>query len=748
MNNFYRKAMPDCRIPYLFTLILLVGSSSLFAQGTCLSCKGSGEVTVRNRVPVRKETTYSYLGEITKTYTNVVYDTRRSRVVCYGCNGTGHRNITTVPTVKKPAPPPPPPPTLRDNIDRRFGSLAILSSVTVGKERLRVISYKPKGTVTVNALIRVRPDNTFETILDNYYSMYLFRDEYDRFSALALKDNGTKKYALADLNGNIIYTSDHEFDLINARGDIWQGTEVTQEVDGKRKQQFKLINYKTGAQLNPQVSLSDYCACKQLWTQEGIIDVRLPHAVTEDQISVGLMDKNGEILVPPIYKSVLNCDPRKGRVRFVDEEGYVFDFDYLGRLLTPPGAVTIKDCEDGSQLIRSKVNSLVDKRQATKENEVQLTDRVVIHHPENPALNGLVFSEAGCPDDRGWAKVTTARGNEPMMLHKTGEISSIQDQVLATSKINTLKEVNFQPADRWVKDPWFILRKKNGKSGGALAYFNADEELVYRDIAPEYRQMVCRWQGSVMVQNDAGLWGIIAGEETLKPKYTELYQMTKRSWLAVTGSKFVEIELPRSRSPKFNVTKAGKMHERRAANLSDYLNYYRKVGHLDEGMCSRLINYDLNIDAPLIAEELTIDQPVESQIVAFWFRQNGKDHFIVRDNESDYHHYERAAGTKPLKYGTFFSEGYKGGGYLYLPYSTADGEFHLLEFHRGKFKPIEDPQMRFDRIYAVPIPENESPHTIIFENQRGYFSLTREYFGQKHSTSKSEQLGLRLLETK
>jgi hypothetical protein len=185
---------------------------------------------------------------------------------------------------------------------------------------LRVVTYKPEPYVSVNALVRIK-GNQFDVLLDGYTTMYLLRDEYNRFDGLYLKDKATGKYAMADNNGRIIYRADHGFDRINARGDIWQGTDRLRQVGEKKEREYELINYKTKERLSPGISLNDYCVCKELWTQEGIIDIELPHAVLGDRRAIGLMNRAGEILVPPVYKEVVDCDPSLGWIRFLDEEG-------------------------------------------------------------------------------------------------------------------------------------------------------------------------------------------------------------------------------------------------------------------------------------------------------------------------------------------------------------------------------------------------------------------------------------------
>jgi hypothetical protein len=741
-------------------LLWLASFSMLSAQTivTCQTCNGHGTLSVRERVPVRKDITYNYEGTLTKTYTNVVYDTRHVERACYACNGSGQTVLKPRPprkTVSKPSPPPPPPPTLKENIAKRFGYGFYLSKTTVGKERLRVVTYKPEPYVSVNALLRIK-GNQFDVLLDGYTTMYLLRDEYNRFDGLYLKDKATGKYAMADNNGRIVYRADHGFDRINARGDIWQGTERVREVGDKREREYELINYKTKERLSPGISLNDYCVCKELWTEKGLIDIELPHAVLGDRRAIGLMNRDGEILVPPVYKEVLDCDPSLGRIRFLDEEGYVYDFDYLGRLLNPSQDARTETCPDGTQIVHSKVPALTTSSSQYKKEDLELMDRVVLHHPTNQALDGLIFREAGCPNEQGWAKVLPPNTNEYFFLHTSGRLASTQEKNLSNVEIGKMPRVPFQRPSNQVPEVWFVAKETGGQVGGRLAYRNEEDELEYRTIKPSYQRVVSRSPQQVLVQAPNGLWGILAKEATLKPKYEELYQIRPWSYLGVRKGESYQITFDYYKQ-KFKTEAVSKLSIMGQGHFERLLKYNRQVPHQLEDMEYRLKNGGISPDEPLSGREIIIEQPGDQRHQAYWFTQNDRHHLVIFINnnyESDgYFHYKLPSGTTDVADAVYVADRKNprrsdDKGYIYIPYRVGEEPYRLIQFHREKFDRVKDPAMEFDAVYAVPIPTDEGPHTLVFENESGYFTLYRGTQGGKKRGATIEKLGLKLLGVK
>lgn len=737
------------------SLILLTSLSLLFAQTmiTCRTCNGFGTVSSRERIPVRKDIRYEYLGSLTKTYEYVHYDTRHVQRTCYACNGSGKVMLKPRPPrkpVAKPTPPPPPPPSLKDNLFKRFGFGYKLTRTTVGSERLRVITYKPEPKVTAYALVRIK-GNQFEVILENYESIFLLRNEYNDFDGLFLEDR-EGKYAMADDRGRILYRTDYRFDKVNARGDIWQGTDRKRKVGDKKEREYELINYKTKERLSPGISLDDYCVCKELWTQEGLIDVKLPHAVLGDRTAWGLMNREGEILVPPLYERVLDCDPSKGMVRFMDKEGYVYDFDHLGRMLTPSKELRTESCPDGRQHIYTQTLYLSRGAGRYKEENVKLVDRVVIKHPGNPAIDGVVFREADCPDEHGWARVLPVDSKTPLYLHPSGRIASGQEKTFATTNIGTLPKVAFQPPSDRVAEVWFETEKSDDLIGGRLAYRNKAEELVYRTIKPAYKQVISRSPEQVLVQAKNGRWGILVRDVSLKPKYEELYQIRPWSYLGVAKGKIFLIHFDTGKQ-KFNTEAASKFSTMKQGTLKNLLNYNRQVPHIWEDLGIRLKNNGISPNAPMSGREIIIDQPVDQHHnqyhLAYWFSQDNRHHlFLVMGIGSwklEYYHNNLPDGTTDVADARYFDEQK---GYLYIPYRVGDGPYRLIEFNNNYFKRLKDPAMEFEAVYAIPIPTDESPHTLVFEKAEGYFTLTRGYQGLTRRSGKSNKLSLRLLGVK
>lgn len=735
------------QIKQSFLLFVLLFSCSLLSAQplvTCQTCKGHGSLSMRERVPVRKDITYSFEGSLTKTYTNVVYDTRHVERACYACRGSGKvvlkQRPPRIPVAQSR--PPAPPPSLMDNLNKRFGYGVQLTSTTVGSERLRIVTYRPKANVTAYALLRVK-GNQFEVILDNYESIFLLRDEYNRFDGLFLEDQ-EGKYAMADDNGRIIYRADHRFDKVNARGDIWQATGKVRKVGDKTEREYELINYKTKQRLSPGISLNDYCVCKELWTEKGLIDVELPHAVLGDRTAIGLMNQAGEVLVPPVYDRVLDCDVSKGLVRFMDEEGYVYDFDHLGRLLTPSQELQTESCADGRQHIQTKTLYLPNNSSRYQEEDIKLVDRVVLHHPRNPILNGMVFREIGCPDENGWAKVLTANSNTPLYLNSNGIIASGQEKALSITDIKTLPKVPFQrPSDR-VAEAWFVAEKSGGRVGGRLAYRNDQGKLVYRTIKPVYQHIESRAAEQVLVQATNGLWGVLVKSATLKPKYQELYQVGPWSYLGLANGKLSLIRFDLSKQ-KFSTEAVNKSSTMRQGHMKNLLQYNRGVPHLFENMGIRLKNYGISPNSPISGREIIIEQPGAELHQAYWFSQNNQHHLVIIMGYNDYYYYKLPDGITDVADARYLKER---NGYLYIPYRVGNGPYRLIEFHRERFTRIKDPEMAFDAVYAIPIPTDESPHTLVFEKARGYFTLSREYQGLTRNTGQKQELRLQLLGVK
>ncbi|WP_147297791.1 hypothetical protein [Seonamhaeicola aphaedonensis] len=690
---------------------------------------------------------------MTKTYEYVHYDTRHVQRTCYACKGSGKVILQPSPprqAAAKPSPPPTPPPTLKDNLHKRFGFGYQLTSTTVGSERLRVVTYKAKPKVTAYALIRVQ-GSQFEVILENYESIFLLRNEYDDFDGLFLEDMAGK-YAMADDKGRIHYLSDHRFDKVNARGDIWQGTGRKRKVGDKEHREYELINYKTRERLSPGISLDDYCVCKELWTQKGLIDVKLPHAVLGDRTARGLMNREGEILVPPLYDRVLDCDPSKGMVRFMDEEGYVFDFDHLGRMLTPSKELYTESCPDGRRHIYTKAFYLDTDAGRYKEEDIKLVDRVVIHHPDNPAVDGLVFREAGCPDENGWATVLPVASDIPLYLHSSGRIASSQEKTFATTEIGKLPRVPFQPPNARVAETWFVAQKSGSLFGGRLAYRNKEGELVYRTIKTAYKQVVSRAPEQVLVQAKNGLWGILAKTASLKPKYDELYQIRPLTYLGVAKGKIFLIHFDPDKQ-MFKTEAASKFSTMKQGTLKKLLNYNRQVPHIWEELGRRLKNYGISPNEPMSGREIIIDQSTDQHHnqhhLAYWFSQNNRHHlFLVMGIGSwnlEYYHCFLPDGTTDVADALYLDEKK---GYLYIPYREGDGPYRLIEFHKEYFKRLKDSAFEFDAVYAVPVPTDDGPHTLVFETAQGYFTLSRGKLGLTRRGGRNKELSLKLLGVK
>lgn len=731
----------------LFGFCFMASSQTLV---TCQTCKGFGTYSSRERVPVRKDVTYRYVGSLTKTSTYVHYDTRHVERTCYVCNGSGQVVLQPRPPRKakpKPTTLPPPPPTLKDNLYARFGFGYKLDKTTVGSERLRIVTYVPKHNVRAKALIRIT-GNRFEVILENYASILLLRNEYDEFEGLLLQDR-SGMFAMADDQGRIVYRTDNRFDKINSRGDIWQGTDRMIEVGGKKKQEYKLINYKTKQRLSPGISLDDYCECKELWTEKGLIDVELPHAVLGDRTARGLMNSEGEILVPPIFDRVLDCSPSLGLVRFIDEEGYVYDFDYLGRLLTPSQERRTESCGDGRQLIYTKTLFLNSQSSHYKKEELELVDRVVIHHPDNPAMDGLVFREADCPNENGWARVLPANDDKPLYLHPSGKIASGQEKALSNVDIGQLPKVTFQRNSEDVSETWFVTQKAGNLVGGRLAYRDKDGELAYRTVKPAYQRIVSRNPQQVLVQAPNGLWGILAKTATLKPKYEELYQIRLWSYLGVKKGETYLITFDYKKQ-RFKTEAASKFSVMKQGSLRNLLHYNRGVPHIPEFIGIALKNRDISTKAPITGREIIIEQPGDRRHQAYWVSQGDRNLLIlVMDyNEFDrekYYYRDLPPGTNDVADARYLEDKK---GYLYIPYRVGDGPYRLLEYNEGFSRQIKDPYLEFDAVYAVPVATDTSPHTLVFEKEEGYFTLTREARGLTTSGEKKKKLGLQLLGVK
>jgi hypothetical protein len=549
---------------------------------------------------------------------------------------------------------------------------------------------------------------------------------------------------MADHHGRILYRADHPFDKVNTRGDIWQGTDRMREVGGKREREYELINYKTKARLSPGISLNDYCVCKELWTEKGLIDVELPHAVLGDRTARGLMNRDGEILVPPVYKRVLDCDVSLGLVRFIDEEGYVYDFDYLGRLLSPSQELRTESCADGRQLIYTKTPFLTTDKVRYEEEDIELVDRVVLYHPDNPAIDGLVFREAGCPDENGWAEVLPVNSDTPIFLHSSGNISSGQEKALSETSISTLPRVPFQRPSEEVPEVWFVSRETDGQIGGRLAYRNDAGELMYRTVKPAYKRIVSRNPQQVLVQAQNDLWGILAKTATLKPRYEELYQIRLWSYLGVKNGESYLITFDYNKQ-KFKTEAVSKFPSMRQGHFERLLQYNRQVPHQLEDMEYRLKNNGISSNAPLSGREIIIEQPGDQRHQAYWFSQGNQHHLILIMNYNDYYYYKLPGGTTDVADARYLDERK---GYLYIPYREGNGPYRLIEFHNETFNRIKNSEMEFDAVYAVPIATDEGPHTLVFEKAEGYFTLSRGHQGPNQSRGGTNKLSLQLLGVK
>jgi hypothetical protein len=231
---------------------------------------------------------------------------------------------------------------------------------------------------------------------------------------------------------------------------------------------------------------------------------------------------------------------------------------------------------------------------------------------------------------------------------------------------------------------------------------------------------------------------------TLKSKYEELYQIGPWSYLGVAKGKVSLIRFDLSKQ-KFTTEAVSKFSTMRQGHIKNLLQYNRAVPHLFEDMGIRLKNYGISPNSPLSGREIIIEQPGEELHQAYWFSQGKLQHLVLVMGYNDYYHHVLPNGTTDVADARYLKEK---GGYLYVPYRVGNEPYRLLEFHREQFTRLKDPDMEFDAVYAVPIPTDESPHTLVFEKADGYFTLSRDYQGLTRNTGKNKQLRLKLLGVK
>jgi hypothetical protein len=735
----------------LLFLFLCLPGFSLHAQNiitTCRTCQGFGTVSVRERVPVRKDVTYRYVGSLTKVSTYVHYDTRHVQRTCYACNGSGE-------TVIKPRPPrpevvkrPPAPPSFKQNLQRKYGKeVTDPRDLDLAGPDYYSISYKVKNKRRI-AVIKKVSSNNFQVIVPGEYSLIVeTADENGNF--FAFKAFAGNKVYFFDKNGQMFYQVKGDAVPINRAGDMWLLDQDAPEVEGIASRRFKMINYKSGRQLTPTPTYGVVdCQCQELWSRHKLIDVSLPHVFENRSIAKGITNLKGELIIPPIYTGVLSCDPYDGFIRMYDEWGYVYQFDLKGQLLLTEEETEVANCGDDLRVLRTKTSVLAQLPTSKVPNpKIESSERYRLEAPSQPALQGATFGSFNCFDEKGWAEVTASFSGKSYRFHKNGVLTSpsaYYEKHGKQPRIASLPELKPEAVPRstvYGNTSNIKLINEGGKQGAEVTYGYKDNgKPIVFNIKAEYARVIPIKKGMIQVQNDQGLWGAYIIEKWnkaklfyVKPQYESLACVDGLAGTillaGLKGGTYYGIGLDYTKKSLYT-TPFEKMSSDRAERIKNHLAFNESM----PGISGRISDF-------LSEEGLAPDSISEYESLRYLDKFKYGDRYMVWVLWKKYNYLHslppdtRAVGVPvELK------------GKSYLPIQGTDGRWKILYISTSRIRPLRNPSLTFDAVHDKQLADEDSPITV-FENSCGYFKLELEKPGMRVDEGKGVPF-LMLLEEK
>ena len=518
---------------FLLIVFAFFYTITLFAQGTCLSCKGSGYCTVRKRVQVSETKTYEYgyTGSGANDYrvsSSKGYGSRYFRETCYACGGSGIKRVVVN---SKPAPPRlkfKPNPTFKQKIEKRFGR------IIGGSENIKIqgrdfvaLHYDGKDGYDYTFLERTGA-NDYRVVIDD--DVKIEWDENNEFMYFKTYENvftknGPTQTKFYDINGRLVFIKPGMAYMINKAEDMWISVETPEEK--KTRRDYRLINNQTGKQLLPGTyKLSDFeLKSSEIWTAHGLIDAGV-QLKNSNKIRVGVFNKTGEAIIPPIYKGIYKSSNYYGTFTMYDDEGYLYTHNLNGDLLLPEGEEI--NCKNGVIARKVQVKKLSELPSHKKRLiRVESLDKFSLMAEDHPNINGLELDGFSCSEDGEVMKVVFPGLDDTYKLHQNGMLTK------ATSQFDRSNLVD-QSVFTGVRQRAYLNRswepsEKRGKKGGKFAggdyYEWGGDEFV---IKKKYKQVFPVSNKFIFVQDFSDKWGLFVAiddkhEVELKPVFDYLF---------------------------------------------------------------------------------------------------------------------------------------------------------------------------------------------------------------------------------
>lgn len=621
---------------FIFLFFFSLNISLLYSQGTCLSCKGSGTVSVRKRIPVEKQTTYSYLGTLTKTYTNVVYGDRYITSVCHACNGTGNQPMRNQNKVRKAKKPTIPPATLDHNMKSVFGHGYELESTGSNLGKYYLVKIALALGKKKYAVIKLIGSNQFQVLLDDCEYITKIKDELYQTYALKVKKEKDRNIYLYNLEGKPIYSNQNDFLPITKSGDLWVKSGITKKIGEESHTIWEMQNFKSGINNNNLLNYGSAidCNCQELWSKKKMIDIRAPHVYKPNEYGVGIVNASGEILVPPIYKKVLDCDAYSGEIIMVDEYNFIYRFDHLGRLLVKTKLNENENCSDDIALNKNSAEWLEKINYDDNTFQSKFVNQVVVQAP-GKSIDKAVFKSIDCFNDKGWAKAQNIFSYYTHLQHTDGLAVMPSEYYLKNGKSNYHLKQFIQTEDSSMKNDWYKITQKDDLMGALYMFKESKTETKTLTIKPKYRQILPTTDKSLLVKDKKDKWGIYDRKKILKPQFEQLYYNTRHSYLGKKDNDIFFIDY--DSKFRFRIRNVNEM--RSTEDLKDRFDFVSRNKNLPSWLYSAFIEKDFKLKYISKVEKLNIDHRINLK----------NELYLIEHNNISYLAYHKQKRTKWIK---------------------------------------------------------------------------------------------------